>query len=344
MTVDLSLARAKLYAAIGEQAGFHQQPFTLRPSNIGQCPLRLQFEHEDSLAGKSGGQVREPRHVWSAYQGEVAEELIALLLGAAGAEIVQPPHDSDEWMEGVPPDPETGFRPHIDSLIRWPEVGLSDWAILELKDLRTMAHLDLLFHGLYQERVYWYQIVSYLRIAELAMRQYAAWEEDHNAPGPWTALTKERVTPQGIFFVSTAKDPATANMMAQQQLATPGYETDPPKNGHTQKQLSMMALREAKRQRFEANDSDAAFYLQYVRRDDPSVVETWDDIVNTKRQVELSPRAEPLHNIAVPEAELADECRWYCPYLERHRNMGLTLLDQLGQSVREAREEQEKEV
>lgn len=318
--VDTSLARAKLYAAIAEQAGFQQQPFVLRPSNIGQCPLRLKFESEASAAGLQNSE-RGPRMIWSAYQGEVTEELTRLLLRSAGAEIIEPPEGSDVWMADVEPDPETGFKPHIDGLIRWPEIGIEQWSILEVKNLRVYAHLDLLFDRLYAERTYWFQAVSYLRIARLAMEQYARHSLE------WNDLHEAGVVPQGIFFVSVAKDPATTNMMANQQTSVAQYETKVPAKGYKPEQIAMMAKKQIKRERLEANDNDPSFYFEYVDRNDPSVLETWDDIINIKRQVELSPRPEPLHNIAVSDDDLPTECRWYCGFLEQHRMMGFTPID-----------------
>jgi len=332
MLVDTTLARAKLYAAIVEQSETTQQPFALRPSNIGQCPLRLQYTMQDAQQGV-WAEARNPRHIWSMFQGKVLEELMTLLLQAAGAEVVVPPHDSDQWDEQVPPDPDTGFRPHLDALIRWPTVGLNDWAVLEVKDLRVMAHLDLLFNRLYYDRTYWLQCVSYLRTAPLAIANYARAEMEAGIEGPWAELHSQGVVPSGIFFVSSAKDPATANMMAQQKITVPGYETKVPKKGWTEQQLAMMALRKVWRERWDENEGDPAFYFEYIERADASVSEAWDDIINIRRKVEQTDRAEPLYDVMVPDDQLETECRWYCPYLERHRNAGLTLLEQLEQSV-----------
>lgn len=341
--LNLSLARAKLYGAITEQAGSQRQPFALRPSNIGQCPLRLWFAQEDAKQGLDF-EERLPRNVWSAFQGSVNEELMRALLRAAGAEIIEPPEESDVWMENIEPDPETGFKPHLDGLIRWPEIGLTEWAVLECKNMRVFGHLALLWDGLFADRTYWYQAVSYLRLAPLAIQHYAEFEHQYPGPdaGAWIQMYEERVVPAGIFFMSTAKDPATSNLQIQQQLKAPMYETEPPKKGWNDKQLAQMHIRQAKRERYEEAGSDPAFYFEYVERNDLSVLETWDDIINVKRQVELSPRPEPLYNIAVADDDLPTECRWYCQYLERHRMMGFTLLP--GEQAATAAPAEEEEI
>ena len=342
MVVDVKLVQDKLYAAISSAREVQQQPFTLRPSNIGYCPLRLRFDMEAADSGV--GQPRDPKMDWRAFQGVLNEDLFRVLLEMAGAHVVAPPRDSDYWHPQVPADPETGFKPHLDALISWPEVGLEGWHVLELKNLRATEHNDFFANGLYPNRSRWFQAVSYLMLSRLAIKNYSMVELDRFEPGPWTRLHRDEVEAEGIFFFSVAKDPATATMLMGQRTKTPQYELNPPAKGLKPEQLAMIEFRKALRMRMEQFDQNVDFYFEHVEREDPSVQDVWRDIVAIKDQVLHSPRPEPLYDITVPDDQLSAECQWYCPWLEKHREMGLTLvsptlLGQLEQSVEELQKE-----
>lgn len=321
MGLEVKLVQDKLYAAISSAREVQQQPFTLRPSNIGYCPLRLRFDMEAAAEGMAP--PRDPKMDWRAFQGALNEDLFRVLLEMAGAVVIAPPRDSDYWHPRAPVDPETGFAPHLDAMISWPEVGLEGWHVLELKNLRATEHNEFFAEGLYPNRGRWFQAVSYLMLSQLAVQNYSMIELDRFEPGPWTELYQSEAEAEGILFLSIAKDPASATMLMGNKTKIPQYESKPPAKGYSQQQLAMMEYRKALRVRLEEFDNNLDFYIEHIPRNDPSVVEAWQDIRAVREQVLHSPRPEPLYNIAVSDDDLPAECRWYCPWLEKHRMLGL---------------------
>lgn len=329
--MDTKLVIAKLYSAISELSDHRRDAFTVRPSNVGQCPLRLQWDKEQAAAGGTAD-PREGWQDWTALQGTISEELMGELLEAAGAQILTPPTDLTQWSDNVPPDPATGFKPHLDRLIRWPEVGLDEWAVLELKNLRTMAHIELFLEGLYYEHVYWYQGVSYLHLAGLAIKNYG----QSDPFGTWGVLAQQGYRPTSLVFFSTAKDPSTTRMLLNQRLKPTQKELNNP-HKMTPEDEAKAKWKAGIRDRLEQEFGGRIdFYMEQHSLNDPAVQETWLDIQNVVRRVNAPAFAPPLHDITLREDERDVECRFYCPWVQRHQD--LVLNEQLTESLQQAQD------
>lgn len=327
--MDEKLVIGKLYSAISELSARGGDSFMVRPSNVGSCPLMLQWNREQAAAGVAP-EPREGWRDWAALQGNVSEELMSSLLEAAGAEILSPPSDIEDWEESVPPDPDTGFKPHIDRLIRWPEVGLPSWTVLELKNLRAMGHIELFLSGLFYERQYWYQAVAYLKLASLAIQNYGA----HSPDSEWGALARSGYKPGELVFFSSAKDPSTVRMMLAGRLKQTQKEIRTPER-MTEEEKARAAWKTLIREKLELTFGGRIdFYMEHHTDSDPSVDDTWLDTINVVNQTKLPSTMAPapaLHDPSLPEDQLDVECRAYCPWLDRHRSEALR--EQLQQSV-----------
>lgn len=308
-----ALAIDRLYKAAAELGYKPGGGVVLRPSNAGYCPARLWWTiRQPDL------DVRDPKREWAPLQGTYNEALMKLLLRVAGAEVIDPPHLADD-IKPHPEfqDPETGMTPHTDGLLRWPEVlGHSEWVFLELKFQRAQAQIGLFDAGLYNDRTYWYQGVSYLSLGQLVMDLYAELEaeESWGDPGPWQILQDQGVLPRELVFFSTAKDGSTARMLwggrtkqTIKELTTP-EKMKPEDILRAENKVRM-------RQRLEDLGGSLDFYLEVVHKDEPEVQQTWEDI----RQLPVLMRGdgppEPLHDSTLAEDDLDVECAAYCPVL-----------------------------
>lgn len=317
---------SRVYTAI-EQLSEQGSGVALRPSNIGNCPLRLKWSLQDQMK-----EERDPRRQWMTLQGTIAEEAIARILEIAGAEIMHPPSGQDVWHPDVEPDADTGFKPHFDRLIRWPEVGLTEWNLLELKDLRVTAQINLWLEGLYAEDTYWHQAVTYLMQSTKAIENYARVEDnqsDSGSPTPWGDLHRSGVVPVGLVFFSAAKDPSTTKMMLGQRIKPAQYENNPAKM--KPEQLERKQWKEQVRARLEEYGGTIDFNIEVIDRDDPAVIDTYEDIKIRVREIQGAVKFDgyiaPSHDISVPEDEMDDECKWYCPYLQRHMMLGFQVVE-----------------
>jgi len=324
MELDVRLATAKMYTAIEELGNRADSDIVLRPSSIGWCPARLWEAYHNPEDLK---EERAASRAWAPLQGTWNEPLMALILRGAGAEVIDPPENDDDNVLQEP-SPITGFIPHVDRLIRWPEVGLTEWCWLELKDLRAMAQIDLLLHTLQHDRQYWWQVVSYLKDAPTIMANFGRMS------GVWKTLHVLGVVPDTMVFFSVAKDPSSTRMLLSQRLREPQYERDyregnlgmyksGPKKGQmkelTQEQHEMIANRVLWRERLEQNAEQSDFYMEVLPADDPIVEATWSSILETIELVKDEERAPVIHDPTLPEDQLHIECAVYCPLLEQCR-------------------------
>jgi len=297
-----------------------------RPSNAGQCALRLQWAIQGQQA-----EARDPRRAWAALQGTISEELFGNILELAGADILHPPESDQERESHIEPDQEAGFRPHIDRLFRWPEVNINNWTVLELKNLRTMAQIDLFLEGVYADNQYWAQAVSYLMQARRSIQIYAEAAPDSR----WADLAREEVVPQQLIFFSIAKDPSTAMMMLNQRIKQTQKELNTPEKMKPE-DLTRAEWKAQVRERLQEVGGDIDFHLEIIDRSDPAVADTWQEIVAKRRRIDQAIAEDtvvsPLYDIAgLVDDDLPEECRWYCPFLEQHQH--LILAQQLTESV-----------
>lgn len=348
MELDVRLATAKMFTAIEELGNRADSDIVLRPSTVGWCPSRLweAFHNPEDLK-----EERAASRAWAPLQGTWNEPLMALILRAAGAEVIDPPeHDDDNTLQQ--PSPVTGFVPHVDRLIRWPEVGLIEWCWLELKYLRAMAQIDLLLHTLQHDRQYWWQVVSYLKDASTIMRNFGQMSE------VWRTLHVLGIVPTNMVFLSIAKDPSSTRMLLSQRLREPQYERDyregnlgtyktGKKKGQakelTQEQHEMIANRALWRERRDQNAEQSDFYFELLPSDDPIVEATWTRILETIEQVK-NPDERPavIHDPTLPEDKLHIECAVYCPLLEQCRER--EQMKQFGDSIELLQERSDEEI
>ncbi|KKM89948.1 hypothetical protein LCGC14_1243470, partial [marine sediment metagenome] len=190
MAVDLLLAKQKLLTAINSMSNEMISDEVLRPSASGNCPLRLWLDRRNPQV-----EERELKYGWYTFQGKLAEAALLPLLEAAGARILYPPDDK----ERKEIDEQHGLigTPHVDGAIKWQEIGLGDWAFLEFKYLRAMASIEIILNGLESSRDYWYQTVSYLMQAEIAV-QNSGWGIE---------------PPKQMLFFLAPKDASTVQML-----------------------------------------------------------------------------------------------------------------------------------
>lgn len=295
----------------------------LRPSASGYCPTRLWKETRERQAGVR--EADDPERAWPALQGQYNEELVALLLRLAGATVLTAP--STKELASIPggeqADEVFGVPTHVDGAIYWPEELGPDWLYLEFKDMRAVAQIKLALDGLYNDRGYWYQAVSYL------MRGHNALLNNSRVPSTeaWDWMKLRAKYPDGLpgaFFVSVAKDPSSAKMMLRGMTDAAKYEDeDATGKKMNAKQLAMKAVKEQRRARLdELGGID--FFFQLIRKDDESVRAAWADITALPAAMKAETPPSPIHDPMLTEEELDDECRWYCPHAEWCRNLQLT--------------------
>lgn len=317
--LQIDLAVASLYAAVGSVGNRRDAAQVLRPSRMGQCPLRLWKANQDGASVDP-----DPRRQWPALQGSYNEALIRGLLRLAGASVIDPPPGDDDtsWQD---PDPILGVRPHVDGLIRWPAVGILNWAFLELKYLRATAHLSIAMNGLLSDRDYSWQTVTYLGTARQLMENYA------NAPQAdplWGDLLALNIVPKRSLFLSTAKDPSMTRMMFSQQTRPAKYETEEgrtlkgrkTKNGYvgggvrdlTEHELTQIARRRDYLERYSQIGEQLDWYLEEIHFDAPDIQEIWRQVVLIPGMVQAPEPPLPIHDVMLPEEDLHIECAAYC--------------------------------
>jgi len=298
----------------------------LRPSSCGNCPARLWYAQRDAELGirRPPG---DPVRAWRALQGNYNEALIIHLLQMAGAQVLHGP--SEDELKWIPEQVGyLGSPPHIDAAIYWPEVGITEWCILELKDPRVNAHLKHLLVGLWSDRTYAFQAVDYLMESAIALENYSTVSAE------WYELWEQY--PEGLpglVFCSTAKDPSTAAMMLGAQIKPAKYEENPSKM--KPEQHLRAAEKAAKRLRFEELGQVVDVYLELIEKTEPDVQDAWSQIQALPTMLML-PEPQRLHDPTLPDEEQEDECRWYCDVAERCRED--LLKTQLERSVQDGSE------
>lgn len=321
---EVATAVNALYSAIGGIQNRADAANVLRPSRFGHCPMRLWKLNLEGVTSDP-----DPRRRWPALQGSYNESLIRMLLREAGAFVIAPPADDDDlsWQE---PDPQVGIYPHVDGLIRWPQVGLDNWKFLELKYLRAQAHIDISMNGLLNDGEYGPQSVGYLGTAATLMRNYA------NAPHAdqaWRDLHAMGIVPSGSLFMSTAKDPSTVRMLFSGMTRQAKYELEENrvlkgrtlKDGTvkgggikplTEQQEAQIARRAVMRERFLANAEQLDFYFEELVFDTPEAQAIWQRILQLPQLVLGDEPPPPAHNVLLPEEEQHYECAYYCEVKE----------------------------
>jgi hypothetical protein len=191
------------------------------------------------------------------------------------------------------------MQPHVDGAIRWPEVGINEWAFLEFKNLRTMAAVDLVLEGLQPDRMYWFQAVAYLMLGRIAIDNMG-WDIP---------------TPNQMVFWMAAKDPSTTNMMVRQRVKPTKKETDHPEKMKDE-EITRARLKAGWRERLVNLGSDyGSFYVELIHKDDPDVQATWEEIKALVPMLAADTPPHPeVHNPLLPENELNVECAAYCDY------------------------------
>ena len=282
---------------------------------------------EEEQAKTGGLREQEPARSWPPLQGQYNEGLMRLLLRQAGAGVIDPPdHLSDEFAPFDQPHKLFGRAPRIDGLIRWPEMGVDEWCVLELKFLRTYAHLPIALEGLFSERTYWFQSVAYANTANQAIANARAWAEaeDEWSTGivglqnceEWRRLGDVDVSK--IFFMSTAKDPSTTRMLFRNQIGYAKYEDHPEKM--TAANRTSLATKQAKRDRYVEIGGSTDFYFELLDRNDVDAIDTWAQIQAVPEVLAQPGRPEPAHDSMVPDDQLDDECH-YCDQIKECREI-----------------------
>lgn len=307
MNVDTILIGQKMLTAIASLPNPMTSDEPWRPSSCGNCPRRLWYMRRDVKAGIDFD-AREPKFAWMAMQGNLAEAFLREMLKVAGADVWDPPDESVEAkpdifgnVRGKARDPDTDFLPHVDGAILWPEVGITERTILELKYLRAMAFNDLVFNGFWGSRDYSHQGTAYLKTAGTLAKNYG-WD----------------VQLDTLFFFAWAKDPSTASMFQRQKIKRAKYE-DAPKNDEDVKKS---AAKDVVRQRLEGMFEPGVMYSEFIHVSDDDVGYAWEDIKLTYKALQDREHVpEPLHNPTLPEGDLDVECAFYCHALEECREL-----------------------
>ena len=297
MGVNQALATRKLLSAVASLSTGMESGAVLRPSTVGQCPGRLWAQAH----GVAEPEAREEKYSWHAMQGDVFEGLVRDLLRMAGATVldpVEPGHRASMGLGEEKKDPLTGFVPHGDGAILWPDVGIERWSLVEMKNLRAMAARAMILDGIQAtERMYWFQSVTYLKLAWLIV--------ENNG---WRIPT-----PSESVLILGPKDPSTVAMFLRQAIAQTKYE-EKPEEKKSEYEREQTAKKRKWRGRLEELEDPDTFYWETLSLHDPAVQQTWGEITKVPGLVKAD---EPtfIHDPMLEEGKLDSECQWYCPVL-----------------------------
>lgn len=292
--MDTRLATQKLLTAVAQLQTGMESDDVLRPSTIGQCGGRL-WARANGIQPET---EREIKYSWHAFQGDLFESAIRQLLRLAGAEVLDPvePHERED--RGLGPeerDPLTGFLPHGDGAILWPEAGIETWSLLECKYLRSMAMRGIILDGVQQaERMYLFQSVAYLKLAWLIAKNNG-WDIP---------------IPSQSVILAGSKDPSSVAMFLRQAVAQARYEEKPPEK-LTEREAAQIERKKVWRPRLEGLYEPDVFYWETLSLADPVVQQTWELITGMPRAMKED---EPmfLHNPLLGDNEIDVECAAYC--------------------------------
>lgn len=328
--MDHARMRQKMMQAAQSLQQRADSSVVFRPSAAGSCVARLWYDQRDVALNQR--EAEDPARAWPALQGQYNETLMGLLLGLAGAKVLLAPSEHELALipGGEEPDDVFGAPPHVDGAIWWPDEINNDtggWAYLEFKDMRAMAQIALVLKGLYEERGYWYQAVSYLMQGKYALRNNAKVK----GPDQLNWLQLAQAYPDGLastLFVSCAKDPSTTKMLLRSQTEPAKYEDNPDKM--KPEQFVMQALKRSRRERLELLGG-AEFYFEHVLKTDESVIAAWADIVAIPQALKSTTPPSTSHDPLLPAGDLDEECAWYCAHAEECKEY--TTRQMLGQST-----------
>ena len=291
--VDLPLAKTKLLTAIASTSTGMESDDILRPSTCGNCPRR-QWLDAHSQKEK---EVRELKYSWYAFQGTLTEAALRPFLRMAGAEVLDPPTAEERERPNAPNfRSELDMLPHVDGAIRWEEVGIDEWALLEFKALRATASIDIILNGVQYARDNWYQAVAYLMQAKEAV-QNAGWAID---------------IPRQLMFFLAPKDASTVQMLIGGRTKTTIKEREHPEKMKPE-EIERAQKKAHWRGRLE-EIGDLVFYMEMIRADDPRVLETWEEIKELPGMLRQDEAPPPLHDPLLEPDELDVECAAYCAH------------------------------
>ena len=124
----------------------------------------------------------------------------------------------------------------------------------------------------------------------------------------------------GSFFVSVAKDPSTTRMMLRGKTEPAKYELTPERM--KPEQIAMAAAKAQRRLRLEELGG-VDFYFEFISKEDEDVQAAWADIVAIPAQLKSTEPPFPIHDPLLAEEDLDEECRWYCSFADRCREIQL---------------------
>lgn len=222
-----------------------------------------------------------------ALQGTVNESLMRTLLRRAGAEILDPSGDGIEFSTSE-------FESlHPDGALRWPEEGIDDWVFVEFKFLRANACIDIMLNGIESDRMYTYQMASYL----LGSREAC------------DTMGWQIPPPKRILFFLVPKDPSTTRMLLLGRVR-PGKKDTPEKR----------AWKESIVERVQQDGVE--FYTEILSNEDAPIALAQQEIRRLPEQLRRDEPPDRLHDSSLDDDKLNVECRFYCGHLEQCRQRG----------------------